>query len=116
MEEIDIIELLKRVKEGKAPKEIQIETTNYTFTGIEPIEKLYTNKNGVDWINSIDICIYTKIKILDKPIIEELKFTTIDMNNGEYRNKDSILVEWLSETKIKINEIIKWINKENKDE
>lgn len=107
MEEIDIIELLQRVKEGKAPKEIQIETTNYTFTGIEPIEKLYTNKNGVDWINSIDIYMYTKIKILDKPIIEELK-PVLYGNVLTYPDRDIL-------TK-KINEIIKWINKEDKDE
>jgi len=30
-EEIDIIELLKRVKEGKAPKEIEIEDTKYFY-------------------------------------------------------------------------------------
>ena len=29
MEEIDIIELLQRVKEGKAPKEIEIENRTY---------------------------------------------------------------------------------------
>lgn len=100
MEEIDIIELLKRVKEGKAPKEIQIETTNYTFTGIEPIEKLYANENGADWINSIDIGMYTKIKILDKPIIEELrKVEPFDDNRA-----------LIIENRNKLNEIIKKIN------
>lgn len=31
MEEIDIIELLKRVKEGKAPKEIEINGDKYNY-------------------------------------------------------------------------------------
>ena len=29
MQEIDVIELLKRVKEGKAPKEIEVYGVNY---------------------------------------------------------------------------------------
>ena len=36
-EEIDIIELLKRVKEGKAPKEIEIEGRKYRCSIIDEI-------------------------------------------------------------------------------
>jgi len=112
MEEIDIIELLKRVKEGKAPKRIEIGSIFFRLVNSYAsfsIEYWYEDDEENRW-KIEEYTLYTKIKILDKPIIEELKFTTIDMNNGEYRNKDSILVEWLSETRIKINEIIKWIN------
>lgn len=112
MEEIDIIELLKRVKEGKAPKEIQIEGYTYYWHtdvthhnsyfryGTVGVIELATDYNTFELIN-------TKIKILDKPIIEELKVEEghTDLSGLPYTvypTKDEIIE--------KINEIIKHIN------
>lgn len=101
-EEIDIIELLKRVKEGKAPKEIEIkgykyrlnDFNNYYREGIDG--DIY---NLVDELNIFDM-INFKIKILDKPIIEELE--------------NDLGSETANSLRDKINEIIKHINEEGK--
>ena len=94
MEEIDIIELLKRVKEDKAPKLIEINKKIYKFNYNPPdICKVYIrNEDGYPylWLTNEIITFNTKIKILDKPIIEELEM------RGTMADK--------------INEIIKWIN------
>ena len=77
MEEIDIIELLKRVKEGKAPKLIEIENEKYSFfENYATLDEIYDNieQNNFWCIDTIELD--TKIKILDKPIIEELDYTT----------------------------------------
>lgn len=113
MEEIDIIELLKRVKEGKAPKRIQakikgeINTYDYKFDNY-----VYYSGNEDEYYSIFEAetlpkLLDTKIKILDKPIIEELK----PIDDG-YISKSPDNFEIMA----KINEIIKWINKENKDE
>lgn len=115
MEEIDIIELLKRVKEGKAPKEIEIEDEIFYLDekeerGNQNIDFLYSyeNNRGCGYWTDMNLCIDTKIKILDKPIIEELK--TI---NDEFISRAPDNFEIMA----KINEIIRAINnKENKDE
>lgn len=102
-EEIDIIELLKRVKEGNAPNRIEINgivyerNTDEQFCGC--IDLMYFRITAIDeptdwWIDDKDVTLDTKIKILDKPIIEELPED--DLFNVRIRNK--------------INEIIKWIN------
>lgn len=96
MEEIDIIELLKRVKEGKAPKKIEIEGRQYSLTGHSLIKYKY-NDNGIFWFSNDNIYLDTKIKILDKPIIEEL--------DERYMN--------LPEVYQKINEIIEVLNGRN---
>ena len=74
MEEIDIIELLKRVKEGNAPKEIQIDQTILYRTEYDDISSLYKSvKCNFSWDTFFRrVNLDTKIKILDKPIIEEL--------------------------------------------
>ena len=106
MEEIDIIELLKRVKEGKAPKEIEIEGSVYEFRGTNyKINELYGNGTFLWFIK--DITLNTKIKILDKPIIEELEMVkSMDGKVSAYPNEEIVFE--------KINEIIKYINKEKK--
>jgi len=100
-EEIDIIELLKRVKEGKAPKEIEVEEikAEYNEDG-DTIETLYITENGM-WFEELFMDFDTKIKILDKPIIEELK--PVKYGNVVTIPDRDILMN-------KINEIIKWIN------
>ena len=99
MEEIDIIELLKRVKEGKAPKLIEIDGTEYKFMkDFSDIYCIYQTKDYDDWGENENVTLNTKIKILDKPIIEKL---------NEY---DEVL---LYKT---VNQIIDILNKENKDE
>lgn len=103
-EEIDIIELLKRVKEGKAPKEIEIHSRKYKFdNNASDLACIYKDGNDC-YLISEHIYSNTKIKILDKPIIEELK--PVNYNNiVTYPDRDIL-------TK-KINEIIKFINEQN---
>lgn len=108
MEEIDIIELLKRVKEGKAPKLIEIENEKYSFfENYVTLDEIYDSVEQTNFwcINTLELD--TKIKILDKPIIEELKVKEghTDLSGlpyTEYPTKDEIIE--------KINEIIKHIN------
>lgn len=102
MEEIDIIELLQRVKEGKAPKEIEINGNKYQYSGSDNIQYLYENENFCIFVENIEFD--TKIKILDKPIIEELKPVKYE-NIVTYPDRDIL-------TK-KINEIIRVINEKN---
>ena len=97
-EEIDIIELLKRVKEGRAPKKIKANGCIYSFDDIEReyyrigldrhIYNLCDENNVLDMFD-------TKIKILDKSIIEELD----DTNNVD-----------IFDLARKVNQIIKHIN------
>lgn len=104
MEEIDIIELLKRVKEGKAPKKIMIGGTEYEYDDTwEEIGDMYDGDYG-HYLYEEEITFDTKIKILDKPIIEELK--TI---NDEFISRAPDNFEIMA----KINEIIKFINEKN---
>lgn len=101
-EEIDIIELLKRVKEGKAPKEIEIGLIFYRLVpsyASFSMEYWYEDTEENRW-EIEKYSLYTKIKILDKPIIEELP-KDINLMTGE-----SAIVTISN----KINEIIKWIN------
>lgn len=102
MEEIDVVELLKRVKEGKAPKKIEIEETKYKFQeNCSDIVCIYQTEDCDDWLENENVTLDTKIKILDKPIIEDIK-----INSDETQETLDI--------KTKINEIIKHINKEEK--
>ena len=116
MEEIDIIELLKRVKEGKAPKEIEINSVVYKRNTDEfgdYIDTMYEHDEGPRsttkfWTDTAKLS--TKIKILDKPIIEELPTTEIVHNfedNSTYEREKTYSEDELAD---KINEIIKWIN------
>lgn len=100
MEEIDIIELLKRVKEGKAPKWIEVGGNKYKYYGEGySLEYLYIDNDGDGWVRLEEVDVNTKIKILDKPIIEKippnLKLDTFILNK-------------------KLEEIIDYINKEEK--
>lgn len=100
-EEIDIIELLKRVKEGNAPKEIEIEGEKYKFQeNCSDIVCTYQTEDYDDWLENEDVTLDTKIKILDKPIIEELKLHPNEIQNSTERKIGT-----------KINEIIRHINK-----
>jgi len=103
-EEIDIIELLKRVKEGKAPKIIQFNRRTHTFVDNEKqIAYLYKDINNDYWEYELGVVDFnTKIKILDKPIIEELEPNKCYFKDGT----ELVYKEMYS----KINEIIKWIN------
>ena len=113
MEEIDIIELLKRVKEGKAPKWIEVGGNKYKYFGEGyPIEYLYMDNDGDGWLRLESVDVDTKIKILDKPIIEELETIIGDLENPS--NNEIFILNWIRNNRIKINEIIKKINKEEK--
>ena len=111
MEEIDIIELLKRVKEGNAPKEIEIEDEIFYLDeeeerGNQNIDLLYSYKNnmGCGYWTDMNLYINTKIKILDKPIIERLE--VVDLTNIE---------NTIINIGQKLNEIIDFINQNNKE-
>lgn len=107
-EEIDIIELLKRVKEGKEPHRIKIcdneyyRPDNFNANTRTTLNDLYRNcSNDCCWVFDERINFNTTIKILDKPIIEELK--PVKYGNVVTIPDRDILMN-------KINEIIKWIN------
>ena len=103
-EEIDIIELLKRVKEGKAPKEIEIEETKYEFQkNYTDIVLAYQTEDDDNWLENEIITLDTKIKILDKPIIEEMK----ESYNTVFKDE---LDQFILDVQNKINEIIRVIN------
>ena len=117
MEEIDIIELLKRVKEGNAPKEIEVEgTKHYLDDNAEDISGLYKDSGGYEFLVEY-ITFDTKIKILDKPIIEELGYELDLSVNGlikptEYEKN---LGNCIIANAKKINEIIRYLrDKEEK--
>lgn len=114
MEEIDIIELLKRVKEGKAPKRIEVRRLQYEYSIYKVPDRCWYYREIEDDKKgslSLDFTLYDlldmKIKILDKPIIEELR--------GEYDvSKLADMHKLIIDIGSKINEIIKHINKEEK--
>lgn len=117
-EEIDIIELFKRIKEGEAPKEIEIGGKKYNFVEYcSDIYGMYKDSENLCYLISERIYFDTKIKILDKPIIEEIPLIEIkhDYSNGKttdtYEVERAITNEELAR---KINEIIKYIIKEEK--
>ena len=112
-EEIDIIELLKRVKEGKAPKRISINDLEYFYEDETTFGDYYrdTEKHGkVFFSNEYDFrsmakIANIKIKILDKPIIKKL-----ECHNDDYTTTAPDSFEIMA----KVNEIIDYINKEEK--
>ena len=106
-EEIDIIELLKRVKEGKEPKVIAINGDKYNYfeDWITLDEIYYTTAHGeVENLCYWEMDFMTEIKILDKPILD--KPIIEELNENE--NVD------IYELARKVNQIIKHINKEEK--
>jgi hypothetical protein len=126
-EEIDIIELLKRVKEGKAPKRIEIDDKMYWRTKDtlnNPLEKLYfsySNLYNADeyWLSDTKIFFTTKIKILDKPqnqIIEELDDKEINWlvkssENEHIPERERTIINCMVELYNAVEEIIDNINK-----
>lgn len=102
-EEIDIIELLKRVKEGKAPKLIQIDKEIYHIKEENlDLRRIYETVDNSYYWDIADIYFDTKIKILDKPIIEEFNITYEDGFISHLPDNFEIIG--------KINEIIRVIN------
>ena len=104
-EEIDIIELLQKVKEGNAPKEIQVENFIYSWhTEVEGYFRSVIDNNYISVTADFDIfnILDTKIKILDKPIIEELPIII-----GYEHEENKTLIQ---KNRDKINEIIKFLN------
>lgn len=103
METIDFIELLKRVNEGKAPKKIEINETEYVLTGVEEFNIYFLYKKAdsnspVYWFfNDFNINFDTKIKILDKPIIKKIDETY--MNLPEVYDKLNEVIDYINENK-----------------
>ena len=115
MEEIDSIELLKRVKEGKAPKIISINNLEYCYEDGASFGDYYrdTEKYGKVFLsNDYDFrsMANIKIKILDEPILEELDTIIGDLENPSHN--EILILNLIRNNRIKINEIIKHINKE----
>ena len=117
MQEIDIIELLQRVKEGKAPKKIQVGNFIYSWhTEVEGYFRSVIDNNYISVTADFDIfnILDTKIKILDKPIIEELEISRdvfgknpiLIKKDGKANTLRTIDAEIID----KINEIIDFIN------
>ena len=112
-EEIDIIELFKRIKEGNAPKWIEVGGNKYKYYGEGySLEYLYIDNDGDGWTRIESVDVDTKIKILDKPIIEELDTIVGDLENPTHN--EMLLLNWIRNNRIKINELTKYINKEEK--
>ena len=108
MEEIDIVELFKRVKEGKIPKKIQIGVSEkvYELVDAEDIGYMYALKEderNVYWFENNVVNLDTKITILDKPIIEELD---VKISGGSLTDTNYTLLKTME----KVNEIIKAFN------
>lgn len=109
MEEIDIIELLQRVKEGKAPKKIEIHGKICEFEKYErKMEELYSY-DDYGWFTVLDITFDTPIKILDKPKTNKPKLEKFYYDDTNMTPNEKFLAD-------KIIEIIDILNKENKDE
>lgn len=120
MEEIDIIELLKRVKEKREPMIIKAKYTLFYLQEIraddEPIEigNMYLSEENVSLVDVIDV--NTKIKILDKsdePVIEEINYRYF-ANLLETTESEKRICACLRELGDKINKTIRYINKEEK--
>lgn len=103
MEKIDIVELLHREKEGKMPKRIEINGDVYIHTlYTSPLGIMYVEENNMSaYWRLNDYTIDTKIKILDKPIIEEIPTNPLEVPD------DMIIEEVFAK---KINEIIRRLN------
>ena len=108
MEEIDIIELLKRVKNGNAPREIKIKKNDddrpyFVFNpNWKNLGDVYKAKGTERIYLAISVLTFdTKFVILDKPIIEEL-----EIPKDDYADPNEVAK--------KINEIIRYINKGEK--
>ena len=117
-EEIDIIELFKRIKEGNAPKEIEINGIKY-FRNKEDwsnIYCIYQTEDCYAWLDNVDVTLDAKIKILDKsdkPVIEEINYRYF-ANLLETKESEKRICACLRELGDKINKIIRHINKEEK--
>lgn len=130
MEEIDIIELLQRVKEGKAPKEIEIGGRKYRCSIIDEIYdyiRVGSDDRYFDLVDDYNIFELkdTKIKILDKPRlitnpeIEPLNvFKLIEapyMAKLLKEERYDEFMEHLKQSEVEIaNKIIELIDKSNK--
>ena len=104
MEEIDIIELLKRVKEGKAPKKIKINGSNYSYNEkticLYSLYEADSNATGDQkyWIDNegIDLDLDTKIKILDKPIIDKMEFVGNEPLTSQLAKKVDEIIDYIN--------------------
>lgn len=122
-EEINIVELFKLIQEGKAPKKIKILEYEFTYddeeTCLDSVYKRFEICRPIEFWFDLPISIDTKIKILDKPVIEEIEIYQDDdgndkavvypLNDGtNNKNKNyAISIVYIAN---KINEIIRFIN------
>ena len=122
-EEIDIIELLQRVKEGKAPKRIKWVDTDTIFEynpKWQNISYMYRKEDNNECLMAIDLATLKKeIKILDKPqnqIIEELDGKEINWlvkssENEHIPERERMIINCMVELYNAVEEIIDNINK-----
>lgn len=105
---ISVYELLGLIKDGKAPKRILFDETEYYLL---PVGCYVRELNGITTtINSdynIFLCLNDKVEILeeDKPIIEKLNLDREPLKGKEVPRAIDYLLEG------RINEIIDYINR-----
>ena len=104
---ITIYDLLGLIKDGKAPKKIKFDDTEYKYGNgyyyrmNNEVPKIFTNEYN------ILLCLNDKVEILeeDKPIIEKLNLDREPLKGKEVPRAIDYLLEG------RINEIIDYINR-----
>lgn len=114
--EITVYELLGLIKDGKAPKRIIFDTTEYKYgCGYyyridNEVPKIFTNEYN------IFMCLNEEVEILEenKPIIEKLNIESDSPTHFYIRNEYGTKCGLTKHSKMianKLNEIIDYINK-----
>lgn len=109
---ISVYELLGLIKDGKAPKKIIFDTTEYKYgCGYyyridNEVPKIFTNEYN------IFMCLNEEVEILEenKPIIEKLYIGKNDITYDDGAIDDDELVDNFIDVKDKLNEVIEFLN------
>ena len=115
---ISVYELLGLIKDGKAPKKIKFDDTEYKcgngyyYRIDNEIPKIFTNEYN------IFLCLNDKVEILeeDKPIIEKINGGMVT-SRAVYTNFNDVFkdmsksYETIDDIIIKLNEVIDYINR-----
>lgn len=115
---IIVYELLGLIKDGNVPNRIKYQEDEYVYSDVD---KDYQKKDGRMLLGNIKInyCLNEEVEILeeDKPIIEKIKmngesFYSEYINSWIKKENSDAYCEYLSN---KLNELIDYINKKEKD-
>lgn len=123
---ISVYELLGLIKDGKAPKKIKFDDTEYKYGNgyyyhcvLTDIEKGFVEYWLIGNYNQdLQSILNEKVEILeeDKPIIEKLRIARNDITYDDGSMRDDELADSIIEIKDKMNEIIDYINRKEKNE